>query len=185
MNINFRFEGLDGLIKKLKGSPNLILDAVERAMDDTFFNEMLRTAKENAQFKILRRQQGTGTGRLAQAIFAQVIRQRVSVLGSLNVDLSEIVYAAAQEFGATIVPKNKKALTIPFPGVLGSAREYQNTFIAKGIIFQKIGKKQIKPLFVLKKKVVLPQRAYMRPAIEEHIPLLRQRLKQELEALNI
>ena len=41
--------------------------------------------------------------------------------------------SATHHFGAVIVPKKAKFLTLPFPDVEGRARDYKNTFIAKGI----------------------------------------------------
>lgn len=67
-------------------------------------------------------------------------------------------------FGGTIRPKRAKALAIPWDdSVKRSPRDYKNTFIAKGIIFQKTGKgeKDIKPLFILRKSVKIPARPFL------------------------
>jgi hypothetical protein len=72
-----------------------------------------------------------------------------------------VVYAGIQDRGGTIHKKNKR-LTIPFPGVKGFAREYQDTFVIKSkagntIICQRQGKKgKLKPLFLLRDEVTLP-----------------------------
>ena len=94
---------------------------------------------------------------------------------------SPLTYASTQEFGATIHGKNskKKLLTIPLPAALNKngtmklpkARDYPRTFVAKSrrgnlLIFQKIGKRKIVPLFVLKKSVKIPARLNMGVAIE-------------------
>ena len=69
-------------------------------------------------------------------------------------------HGAALHFGVTIVPKRAQFLTLPFPGIEGRARDYDNTFIAKGVIFQNVSG-GIRPLFILKKKVVIPPRPYI------------------------
>jgi len=78
----------------------------------------------------------------------------------------EVDYAAIHHYGGTIRPKKKKFLTIPFPGgpadkrVPLRAADFEDTFVAKGIIFQKRGE-DIVPLFILKKSVVIPATPYM------------------------
>ncbi len=65
-------------------------------------------------------------------------------------------FAGAQkEFGGIISAKGAGALTIPIsPAAKGKrAGEFQETFVAKGVIFRKKGKKGVEPLFVLKKSV--------------------------------
>ena len=75
-------------------------------------------------------------------------------------------YARIHQKGGTITPKRRKALTIPFPGgpadrpVPLRARDFKDTFVAKGIIFQK-QKHGIVPLFILRKRVRIPARPYM------------------------
>jgi len=74
-----------------------------------------------------------------------------------------IKYAQIHDKGGTITAK-KKYLTIPFDGVLGKARSFKNTFVAKGpsgglVMFQKQGKGKnasVIPLFFLKRSVTLP-----------------------------
>ena len=78
----------------------------------------------------------------------------------------EVDYAAIHHYGGIIKPKKKKALTIPFPGgpadkrVPLRASDFNDTFVAKGIIFQKKGD-DIEPLFILRKSVEIPERPYM------------------------
>lgn len=80
----------------------------------------------------------------------------------------EVDYAAIHHFGGTIRPKKKKFLTIPFPGgpadqrVPLRAADFNDTFIAEGIIFQDRGENiRPEPLFILKKSVTIPARPYM------------------------
>jgi phage gpG-like protein len=80
----------------------------------------------------------------------------------------DVRYAMIHQKGGTIRAKNKKWLTIPFPGgpadrpVPLRASDFINTFVAKGIIFQKpAGKAKPIPLFILRKSVDMPARPYM------------------------
>jgi len=80
----------------------------------------------------------------------------------------EVDYAAIHHYGGTIRPKKKKFLTIPFPGgpadqrVPLRAADFNDTFVAKGIIFQDRGENiRPEPLFILKKSVTIPARPYM------------------------
>jgi len=77
-------------------------------------------------------------------------------------------YAAIHHFGGTIRPKKKKFLTIPFPGgpadqrVPLRAADFNDTFVAKGIIFQDRGENiKPEPLFLLRKSVTIPASPYM------------------------
>jgi len=81
------------------------------------------------------------------------------VVGS-GVFAPEVPYALIQELGGTVTPKRRDWLAIPFRGVKGFPREYQNTFFAKSkrgnlILFQKRGKDK-EPLFAMKKEAKIP-----------------------------
>lgn len=97
-----------------------------------------------------------------------------------------VVYADIQERGGMIVPKKARALTIPFPGVKGSASMYRaNSFIIKkagsdsGIIATKVGKRgRIKPLFLLRKSVMLPPRYWFSRPIAERSPMLTEMMSE-------
>ena len=98
------------------------------------------------------------TGKLAQSVGGKTILEKGlirTIIGS-GVFAPATPYARIQDEGGKIRPKRSKSLTIPFEGVKGWAREYKNTFVMDGIIFQKTGKKSIRPLFSLKKKVDIP-----------------------------
>lgn len=86
------------------------------------------------------------------------------------------------EFGATIKAKGGKFLTVPLPAALDgkgvpihkSARDWQNTFVAKTkagnlVIFQKRGT-TIVPLYVLKTQVVIKPRLGMRATLQAGLP---------------
>lgn len=179
--ITMKVKGMDEAILEAKRTGKAITPTVTRVLTDVLVNDMLRDAKINAQHKVLRRGKGGGTGHLSRNIFHKVWETRNKTIGSLFVDLNKVPYARIHEKGGTIVPRRAKALTIPFPGVKGFARDFQFTFIAKGIIFQKIGLTEIKPLFILKRRVTIPRRAYLEPAIRKHQEKLRLELIKALD----
>lgn len=79
---------------------------------------------------------------------------------------TNLPYAGILQFGGTVTPTRGKYLTLPFPGVHGKARSYENTFVKKSkkgnlIIFQNMGGGQIRPLFLLRKKVKIPSRPFL------------------------
>ncbi|RJR27770.1 hypothetical protein C4561_01560 [candidate division WWE3 bacterium] len=76
---------------------------------------------------------------------------------------TNLIYAAVHQFGAVIRPVRAKALTIPLPNARpgSSARDYSNTFVAKGVIFQKTAKGEAIPLFKLLLSVRIPSRPFM------------------------
>lgn len=97
----------------------------------------------------------------------------------------EVVYADIQERGGWIFPRKAKALTIPFPGVKGVARNYPNSFIMRtkagnSIIAMKTGKRgRIRPLFLLAKSVRLPARHWFTRPIAERMPDLDRAMSPE------
>lgn len=77
---------------------------------------------------------------------------------------ADIPYARIQHEGGVIRPRNAKYLAIPLTpkARLSRARDYHGeTFIAKGVIFEKDESGKITPIYALKKEVTLPSRRYM------------------------
>lgn len=76
-----------------------------------------------------------------------------------------IPYARIHEYGGTITPKEAKALAIPIdPRFKGRrAKNVENLFRLKDILYQKRGKGLI-AAFVLKKSVFIPPRPWLTPA---------------------
>lgn len=103
------------------------------------------------------------TGRLKGSLAHEETRDTLEVSAG---GADEVDYAAIHHFGGTIRPKKSKSLTIPFPGgpadkrVPLRAADFNDTFVAKGIIFQKRGE-HIEPLFILRKSVTIPASPYM------------------------
>jgi len=103
------------------------------------------------------------TGRLKGSLTYEETHDTVEISAG---GADEVDYAAIHHYGGTIRPKKKKFLTIPFPGgpadqrVPLRAADFNDTFVAKGIIFQKRGE-QIEPLFILRKSVEIPASPYM------------------------
>jgi len=88
------------------------------------------------------------------------------------------IYAKVQQFGGTIKPKSKKALTVPIhaDAVGMRASDFQNTFVKKGIIFMKRGENAV-PLFALKKSVKIPARPFLLFQ-QEDVDFINKRLGQ-------
>jgi hypothetical protein len=74
--------------------------------------------------------------------------------------LSRVHHFGAEGANA-IRPKRAKALTLPYPGVTGRARDYTNTFIRHNTIFQAVKDGPPVPLFFLKSFVVIKARPMM------------------------
>lgn len=121
------------------------------------------------------------SGKLTQSIIDSV-RITGSTLDSIQGYISADFPAQVHEFGATITPKKAKYLTVPLPAALNSngtpkkrsAREWENTFVAKSkagnlIIFQKRGS-SIEPLYVLKSSVRIPARLGMGKTLQAGLP---------------
>jgi len=161
------------IISFLTGVNKDFIAAVNTKMLDIMINEVEYDAKMNATTGPLKRRTGT----LARGIkgFSE-IKNKTKVSAGLKVDLRRVPYARIHELGGIIKPKKSKYLTIPFPGVKGKVRQYKNTFVAKGVIFQKLGKK-LKALFVLKKQVTIPARPYLEPALRMNLKKIRAILK--------
>lgn len=136
---------------------------------------------------------GTGPKTLSRRSGGLVtsILESVQVTGTAFGDIEGHIGAGfpgvVHEFGAVIKPRTAKYLTIPLPEALDgrgvplkkSAREWQNTFVARSkagnlIIFQKRGA-QIVPLYVLKSQVTIPPRLGMGETLTVGLPYFVER----------
>ena len=153
---NFRSEGSYGDI--LSGAPSSVF---------TKWKELgpWQSARRGAK--------GTGTALLQDS---NRLRMSVGTVKKITPKVMEmgtdLEYGQMMHFGSGpkgITPKKGKFLTLPFPGVEGKARDYEDTFVRfipgeegkKGIIFQKTEDGGLKPLFLLTKKVVIPARPFL------------------------
>ena len=105
------------------------------------------------------------------------IAESIDVSGSTIDSLSGRISAAklsVHETGATIRAKSSGYLTIPLPAAMDSrgiplrkrARDWANTFVTRSkkgnlLIFQKKGRREITPLYILKPEVTLRPRLGM------------------------
>ena len=164
MDLTLRIAGEEKVVKVLEGTE-------ERARD---LRKPFADAGERIVRKISRRLSGAvlseKTGRLKNSLTHQETADTLEISAGGG---PEVAYAAIHHYGGTIRPKKAKFLTIPFPGgpadqrVPLRASDFDDTFIAKGIIFQTTGRssrsggEQIEPLFILKKSVEIPARPFM------------------------
>jgi len=157
-------EGMDKLLEKL--------DQLTPEIKKTVGREILTATllvEQSAKQNIARNFHGKGT--LAASVKHRL--EKISGLSLAGVVYSNLVYAAIHEFGGTIEPKNAKWLTIPFEGVQGRAMAYQDPFFARTltgalVMFQKRGKDEAVPLFLLVKQVEIPARPWLNPALENN-----------------
>jgi len=126
------------------------------------------------------------SGRLRSSITKKVISKGTRHRGIIG---SNVVYARIHEEGGVIKPVSAKYLTIPLQAaktragvVRGRARDFQDTFFRHSksknlILFQKKGD-EIIPLFLLVKRVEIPARPYLKPALEKVIPVVTQKIAE-------
>ena len=148
--------------------------------------------QNNVSGKILKRR----TGHLAQSITSRVDITEEGLTGVIGSGVrtgNRVEYANIHETGGVITARRVRYLTIPTKYALTgakdvkriSARDFENTFVRQGIIWQRKGKRKIIPLFVLKKSVTIPKRKYMSKTLEEDkekiIKMLVETIVRELE----
>ena len=136
--------------KEIKKMPGKLAEANAIALF-RIGQDMKTEAVTNAPFK---------SGDLRRSIHAYPMMPKDFVVVGTN-----LKYARIQDLGGTIRPVRVKFLTIPIKGVRGGARTHSNTFLMKSkrgnlLIVKPIGKKGIKPLFVLKKSVKIKSKPF-------------------------
>lgn len=179
-DLNVEAEGFGKLIEKLDELPR----TVYKDMGYTIL-AMTLLVKAAAAANIKRNFKGVGT--LAASLGHKVLK--LAGLAVTGVVGSNLAYAAIHEFGGTIEPKNVKWLTIPFEGIKGRARDYPDTFFewqkgAEGqrlILFQRNAGGKPTPLFVLVKRVEVPARPYLNPALTENADLIGKRIGEAIK----
>ena len=135
---------------------------------------------------------GVITGRLRNSIAAPppIRSSRGDVVGYVG---TNVVYARIHEFGGEIKPKNAQWLTIPVnPTIKGRARDYQDTYIAPlksggFAIFQaeRSGTTQTgqHPIFWLARKVKIPARPFLHPALLDSRPAIQVLFSQQIQMI--
>lgn len=87
-----------------------------------------------------------------------------------------------------IRPKARQFLTIPFDDtVKGKAIQYRNKFVKRSrggklILFQRVGKGKIKPLFILRKEVIIKGTGYLTENVVNRLPILEVGINTAIEA---
>jgi len=73
-----------------------------------------------------------------------------------------VKYARLQQFGGEVRPKKKRYLTVPINKAAEGrrAKEFENTFIRDGVIYQRTGRRSVRALFALKKRVYIQPRPF-------------------------
>jgi phage gpG-like protein len=133
------------------------------------------------------------TGDLRKSIGSKVVQNGEDIsatVGSGTLTGGRMKYASIHEHGGVIRPKNGRFIAIPLQaartpaGVArGTPRSYQNTFIAKRVIWQRIGKNII-PLFALKRSVTIPATHYMSRTMESNKePIIKTFIRSINEAM--
>lgn len=145
------------------------------AMMKNVGNIVSRKVKFNLSGQILK----VRSGKLRNSIGHRTIATNdgvASVIGSGVHTGQPVSYLSIHETGGVVTPKPpNKFLAIPIgkkaktkAGVWRSPREFENTFVAKGIIFQKSPKgKSITPLFKLVKSITIKRRQPLKKSLDQ------------------
>lgn len=155
---------LSGIAQKAK-NPRALLEEAGRYM--AFTAAPKRFAASGPGWAAVARggQPLRDTGRLASSLVYQVTGSDV-VVGS------PLVYSRIQNRGGVIRPTRGRYLAVPLPTLTVSERrtkgprDFPNTFVRRGrsgrlIVFQKLSRGSIRPLFVLVESVKITARPYL------------------------
>jgi len=194
--------GIRELVDYIKSLPNGLNKAMAKAHFATI-TMAERYAKKNAVTQFTGRNDRRLSGALLNSIYSGMEKDGTDLVGFVGV--RNVPYGAIHEFGSgglpggVITPKNAKNLWRPQYRNAGkmTPREFirlkiqnpgqffLNDKVAGKWSNPKSKAKQLIPLFFLVKKVKIPERPYVRPAMEEAIPLfpnyLEKFLKEEIE----
>lgn len=178
-------------IKKIRAGLALdkFREIARRAMDDYALLDLDPQIQRNLAGGIL----GRRTGQLAtrtRVTKATITGRNVS----MAIETNGIPYGLIHETGGTIRPKTKQFLTIPLPDAMTAAgvvrksagelqqnpSPFDTTFIHEGTI---IGEKNDKltPLFLLRKKAVIPERRWASRSVDETLNKLLDRLSKGVD----
>jgi phage gpG-like protein len=153
-------------------------------------------AKKNAQANFIGRNGRRLSGALMNSIYSGFEKSSNSRYPVAFIGVRNIPYGAIHEFGGTITPKKAKNLWIPKQPNAGrmTPREFMNLrranpsqyFLNDKVAGRWIGaqarSRQLIPLFFLTKKSVIPERPYLRPAMEVAVEAFDGRFEHFLKA---
>lgn len=171
---------------QVKNIEKKFLSKVKGILTEIMILDVVPDAQENVTGKVLGGKVGA-TGLLAKAIGQRVVVKGNKVIASLTVDLKKAPYGRIHYLGGVIKPKKVKYLTIPFPGVKGFARDYDKTFVIKSkkkksnLIMGTIENGKFKALFTLTKRVKIPKRDYLTPALKRNFPKMKRMIRKLTE----
>lgn len=126
------------------------------------------------------------------------ITERIEQLKRSNVDVGVLAPAGstmlkianAHEYGATITPKNSEYLTIPLSRKYKdkSARSISGLFVIKSkngnlFLVKKKGRDKLEFCYILKKKVEIPERSFIRSFVDERLNEVEQFLEELMARL--
>jgi len=185
ISVTFDLKQMDDLVSQLTNAARKTLVAEAAGVLKTRLEIADAAIIANLSGAVLKRR----TGNLARSVRHTQEVSGPTVIGQVGILADGPVqkYAAIQLFGGTIRPKNAKFLAIPIGQALtasgvpryGSPLRQSlpgafpaGTFVAKGILFGKLGNtpggtlttkggRNIVPLFVLKSSVTIPAHDYM------------------------
>lgn len=187
--IEVRLSGVDQLSNQLSAAPDQVHERLSATMTDAL-NDLANAIKDSASGQALNVRSGT----LVRSVQPRGVSDEGNALVG-TISSEGVPYANIQEYGGTITPKNVTFLTIPLDAMVtqtgsrGTAREviespesfgYTGTFFAKNILFGKLGKNQIEPLFALKSSVTLPARNWFSEPVRNFEDEFRSRMQDSL-----
>lgn len=159
---------------QLQWSPEKAIAALELGTREGLSEAGFNLARHVQERKLSGDVLDVRTGTLRRSITSNLVDQRLAVRVGTNVE-----YARIHEFGGIISPKTRKYLTIPIGPTRKISRtaKFQRASEIQGAFFvRRRGKspliavkkgKTIQPLFVLKERVVIRARPYLRPSLYE------------------
>lgn len=137
-----------------------------------------REAKENVRTKL--NTTGTAKGVLRRSI--KVVRDTSELSADIGTD---VIYGRIHEFGGTIKPVKAKFLAIPVGNLKGSPRQHNlalaTTLKGQYVLVDGAGEVQ----YILRKEVVIPERPYLRPALEDKRPVIKRKFNDLLRKLGL
>jgi phage gpG-like protein len=159
-----------------RGTPRMVNNILDRSA-----SEVKRWAVYNVSNRYLRRR----TGNLASSIAISWGIDRANPSRYIG---TNVIYAHILHEGGVIRPVKAKSLAIPFPGVVGSPRDYNNTFVRNGVIFQggqsaKGNRGWIKPLFSLRKQVTIKPHPFLSMALIQSLAKISVIINEESDKL--